>query len=317
MYFPYLRGKQYEFLTLREMSFIIRKSKKIIPIIEPVRDSLSSFFRATTHFNKVRMPYIIVSNPQVGDFARKKRDLIKALIEANVGGNKNSCVGFIISNRTKIEDLDKFFTRFKNRKLCLIHQSNFSDIDRLNIFLKKHTPVDYNIFLETKDFKTTRRYKRKLRKSKRVIIEDGFKRIRNEDYPEDEFFSELHLIYSEEGYYGFGDFLIVGEYFSATGGPAYAVAIHITYINDEEELWIKHFVSDTTGTPIDPAGKFLEALEKLINYLKHGDDEIFESMAIKEFKSLYERKHFPGLGYLKKLSMMHHVELILSEILAE
>lgn len=41
---------------------------------------------------------------------------------------------------------------------------------------------------------------------------------------------------------GFGDFLIVGDEFSESGGPAYAVAIHLTYINTkhEDEMYIYH-----------------------------------------------------------------------------
>ena len=141
------------------------------------------------------------------------------------------------------------------------------------------------------------------------------KKGKNEDYPDNEFFSDLHLVYDEEHYKGFGDFLIVGDTYSPTGGPAYAVAIHLTYIDNDEEIWVKHFVSDTNGTPVDPAGKFIEALEKLVRYVDSDESEIFESEALAEFKDLYKNKNFPGLGYVKKLSMKHHIELINSEVL--
>jgi len=38
--------------------------------------------------------------------------------------------------------------------------------------------------------------------------------------------------------------------------------------------------------------------------------KVLETAAVKEFRDLYKRKHFPGLGYIKKLSMSHHIETL-------
>jgi hypothetical protein len=35
-----------------------------------------------------------------------------------------------------------------------------------------------------------------------------------------------------------------------------------------------------------------------------------ESDAVEEFRWLHEKRHFPGLGYVKKLSMNHHIETL-------
>jgi hypothetical protein len=111
---------------------------------------------------------------------------------------------------------------------------------------------------------------------------------------------------------GFGDFLIVGDVYSEGGGPAYAVAIHLTYIDadDDDVMYVYHFVSTTNDTPTDPAGKFGQALQKLIDKLDTGHSKLFETSAIKEFRDLHAKKHFPGLGYVKKLSMKHHIETL-------
>jgi hypothetical protein len=109
---------------------------------------------------------------------------------------------------------------------------------------------------------------------------------------------------------GFGDFLIVGDDYLESGGPAYAVAIHLTYVDKEGDMFIRHFVSDRTSTPTDPAGKFFEALEKLKDEIDDLESLIFKSSASEEFLELHKRGHFPGLGYVKKLSMIHHVELM-------
>ena len=89
-----------------------------------------------------------------------------------------------------------------------------------------------------------------------------------------------------------------------------AVAIHMTYLNEDEDMRIKHFVSDTSSTPVDPAGKFFEALVKLIVEINDPDTQICQTEACEEFRELHKNGHFPGLGSIKKISMKHHIELI-------
>lgn len=105
---------------------------------------------------------------------------------------------------------------------------------------------------------------------------------------------------------------MVGDAYTEGGGPAYAVAIHLTFIDRDKDdvMYIYHFVSDTKDTPTDPAGKFAQALSKLITKLDSGDSGIFEGAAIEEFRGLHAKGHFPGLGYVKKLSMKHHIETL-------
>jgi hypothetical protein len=74
-------------------------------------------------------------------------------------------------------------------------------------------------------------------------------------------------------------------------------------------MFIKHYVSDRTNSPVDPGGKFLEALDKLIEDL-NANYKLLPTRATEEYKKLHDRKHFPGLGMVKKLSMQHHVELM-------
>lgn len=312
MYFPYLRGKQYEWIALRELSQLIADNKEIIPIIELVKENFSTLNRSLKAFKESKMPFIIIINPQVGELVRGSSKLIKELQNHNFELNKNAHVGFIIHLKTEMKEIKKFFKDYRECNICLIHYCNFSEVPELKSLISNNSTFKYNLFIESK---TGRRYRRLFRNFKNVLIEDGFEKRRNQDYPPDEFFSDLHIIYKDEGYAGFGDFLIVGDSYSPTGGPAYAVAIHMTYINNEKDMWIKHFISESRGTPVDPAGKFLEALEKLVKYVRGRKNEIYISDACNEFKSLYRAQHFPGLGYVKKLSMKHHIELIDNSVL--
>jgi hypothetical protein len=157
-------------------------------------------------------------------------------------------------------------------------------------------------------------YQRHFKGAHRVLVRDGFEKRRNRDYAETplEPFSDLHATFRDEGMDGFGDFLIVGDDFSESGGPAYAVAIHLTFIDPDQDdaMQIHHFVSERQDTPKDPAGKFAEALNKMIETLDEPRSKVLESAAVKEFRELHKAGHFPGLGYVKKLSMNHHIETL-------
>jgi hypothetical protein len=106
--------------------------------------------------------------------------------------------------------------------------------------------------------------------------------------------------------------LIVGDEFSESGGPAYAIAIHLTFIDPdkEDEMWVHHFLSERQDTPKDPAGKFAEALAKMMKVLSKSNCKILETKAVQEFRKLHKEGHFPGLGHVKKLSMNHHIETL-------
>jgi hypothetical protein len=73
---------------------------------------------------------------------------------------------------------------------------------------------------------------------------------------------------------------------------------------------IYHFVFRRKDTPIDPAGKFAEALEAMMRKPREPGSKIFESSAVAEFRELHAKRHFPGSGYVKKLSMKHHIETL-------
>ena len=144
----------------------------------------------------------------------------------------------------------------------------------------------------------------------RVMLKDRFnKRNRNTDYINtiDEFYSNDHLYYQDDKYIGFSDYSIVGEEFSETGFAPYAVAIHIVYFDDKNNLRIHHFVSDSNNDISDPAGKFYEALEKLVEWNK---EKQLRTEGMKQFEEMYRTQTYSGLGVVKKLSIMHHLEIV-------
>jgi hypothetical protein len=155
-----------------------------------------------------------------------------------------------------------------------------------------------------------RRYRGIISADNKVLLDDKFKpQIKNSDYllNTEEFFTDDHLFYLEDGFAGFGDYLTIGDDYAESGWLPYAVAIHFTFAKPNKQIWIKHFVSDSNRDTTDVAGKFGEALIKLIDFI---NDEGINTVAANEFRQLAQDGHYPGLGSLKKLSLKNHLELV-------
>jgi hypothetical protein len=75
-------------------------------------------------------------------------------------------------------------------------------------------------------------------------------------------------------------------------------------------MHICHFKSDRYDTPTDPAGKFAEAVGKLAREMRTDNPKIPRTDAVEEFLGFHRSGHFPGLGYVKKLSMQHHIDVL-------
>lgn len=311
MYFPYLRGKQFELIALREIGDVMAaKSSKISPIIEPVKDS-STLKSALADLSFRNINFNVIINPAVGDLVGSSEHIIE-LLKATLVDYDNYQIGVIIDENWDINYLEVLgksklsFTGF-----TLIHNIVAPNPAEVLTIHSKYFPVVNNIV----NFKkTNRRYNRSFNEATVVSLEDFFSsQSRNVDYlkVDDSPFSEEHLFFKRDGIKGFSDFLTIGDIYSETGFLPYAVAIHLSYSDAQNKVRIKHFVSDSNDDTSDVAGKFAEALKKLVTWC---DKSALDSLAIREFRELNMTGHFPGLGTVKKLSIMHHIELVLNLI---
>ncbi len=312
MYYPYLRAKQNELILLRDNVELL-KNNKIHPIIEPVKKNIRALNRALNVLIDENIQHTVIINPQVGEH-KYNNSVIKEFLLELIDDEKNqtSSIGVILHADSRLEEIRTLLFELSKYPVSLIHYG-FSDAESLKIILKDCKNIKKHIFIENH---TSILYQRQFsdNSSQKIIVRDGFKmQKKNANYPFSEHFSDLHITYNvPQGFDGFGDFLIVGDEFRESGGPAYAVAIHLTYIdkNRYNDMFIHHFISDTVDTPTDPGGKFMQALKKLVVEVNKPDSSIFKSFAVAEYIDLYNNQHFPGLGYVKKLSMQHHLELI-------
>ncbi len=306
MYHPYFRGKQYELITVRETVALLRDAE-FIPVIEPVKQSLGALTKTLATLQEEGARAIVIVNPFHGDHSADGENISQLLAE-ECSGSDRIAVGILLNEETPLSQAIECCNQHAGHQIALIH-AGFAHGKALAESLDDRVRSMKSLFI---DGRSSKLYQRHFADGQRVLLRDGFKPRRNKDHPEVEFFSDLHVTFEDEGMNGFGDFLIVGDDYREAGGPAYAVAIHITFIDDDNDdvMNIYHFVSDRQDTPTDPAGKFGEALGKLIATLGRPDNKIFESEAIKEFRELHSRGHYPGLGYVKKLSMKHHIETL-------
>lgn len=312
MYFPYVRGRQYELLSLLDLVNKELLGHCIIPIVEPV--SLSpTLVNVIEAFIKASRPIVVIRNPGVGSFEKemsnakdeeresryKKRFLVdfenpqimKALIM------KEGAEGWLKEWKDKKIKKSDLVVINQDRDYLKLYEENFSDEAPRYVLIP-----DEGIF-------------RRRIHAKRVLLDDKFeKKYRNADYSkaEDEFFSEDHLIYQADNYEGFSDFSIIGNEFIDSGFAPYAVAIHLVYFDKDETLRVHHFVSDSNDDISNPAKKFYEAVSKLFHWYEKNKKSLVikETEGLKNFLRCYAERSYPGLGTVKKWSLMHHFELM-------
>ncbi len=296
MYFPYLRGRQYELLALRELANDGLLSKKVFPIIEPVKNSSTLGSLIDVYKNR-DLPLALIINPKVGDIKDSTPDIIAKFFD------KDILPSFIMENNSRVLiDCEKKYGIDINDLVVILNDYD-SAVSYRSVFPDE--PPKFTLFPDKRDIRRTV-------KANKVLFEDKFRRKeRNVDYLDmiDESFSNDHLYFEEDGYCGFGDYSIVGDYYQEGGQLPYAVAIHIVYFNDSKELRIHHFISDSIEGPEDVAGKYGEAVRKIKGWCDEGKlKHITKALSI--FLQHADTGYYPGLPTIKKLSIMHHLELV-------
>ena len=266
MYFPYVRGKQFELIALRELCGLLPNfSTKISPVIEPIKGS-STLKSALKTLASKNVNFSVIINPKVGGLVGEGNKIIDLLKEVLQHYN-NYQIAIIIDTKIEeqipalIEGVNSLELDYKG--VTLIHNSEISEVSITEI--QSNINVIYNIIYFSH---TSRRYYRLFSEDSRISLDDYFRDMpRNADYLEvgESPFSEEYSFYKDEGFFGFSDFLTVGDNYSDSGFLPRAVAMHLSYINASGKIMVKHFVSDSNGDVSDIGGKFAEALEKLVN----------------------------------------------------
>jgi len=224
MYYPYLRGRQFELIALREYALQYGSKNHIVPIIEPVKNTFNSIKLALPKLKEGNVKFALILNPQVGDI-KNVNEITDALKDELV--DKSIWIpAFVLTNN--YVDVASNIEKYKYDEVMLIcsEMTDSGDADFDTLILSPSIK-----YIVSKENKTLKRKLKNLDKEL-IRLDDNFNaQKQNKDYLNisEEKFTEEHLFYKEDGYYGFSDYTVLTSDFIEGGAGPYAVAIHLTY----------------------------------------------------------------------------------------
>lgn len=297
MYFPFVRGKQFELIALRELAPRL-PNNLYKPIIEPVRRNLLPLLKTIKKINEYNIEPIIIINPNIGDYAKENLNINDLLKIQGEDLKFLPCVKI----HDESENYKTIIDTLPKRHAVFVAEL----VDKKN--MEYLFGAEYAIIPKSTIDGILTRLKKNV-----VLIDDPFqKKSRNADYKDKSNFSDIHISFNQRpNVIGFSDYTIVGSDYSEAGGPAYVVTIHLSYIEDEyNQMFIRHFSSQESNSPANPGGKFKEAIHKCVTYIRANPTVFDDTLGLDELLYLYEKGHFPGLGQVKKISLEHHIETL-------
>lgn len=303
MYYPLLRARQFELIALRDLANAAISQGTIVPILEPVKESFNNLNLALTAFSNTQQEAFLIVNPTVGELP----------------GDHDAYLNFLHDNpypihrafhfRNNSQYINEAISTFNLGECMLICQN---DVDPANpdfIALTNSESIQNIVVEDPGRNRALSRYVRGLGKNF-IRLDDLFeKQPRNSDFLDirEHRFSEEHLHYANEGFGGFSDYTVLPSQFSDGGSTPRAVVIHLTYTNGANQIWIRHFTSDTNDSIANVQGKFAEAAAKAVAFCR---DRQLNNPAIIELEDYFERQHYPGLGTVKKISLKNHLFVV-------
>ncbi|OWV30411.1 sce7725 family protein [Halomonas campaniensis] len=296
MYYPILRGKQFELIAIRELADFVDKNS-FCPVIEPVRNNTKPLKKTLEVLSEKGVKPLLIINPNIGNFSNKEESF-DFLSDMNDYINLfTPCLK--VNDFKDIDNISRYSLDIKDVAVFVagsVDRKMLSDLIMAKCVLVDREKIHPGALSQLERV---------------VLYSDSFdKKTRNADYSETSFFSTLHTEWqSFSGAIGFGDYTILSQDYTEAGGPAYVVTIHLSYIDEEsfDSMRVRHFSSYDDESPANPGGKFKSALHKLCHYVDSHPDDFYMTSGLKEFIYLKDSS-FPGLGHVKKLSMKHHIE---------
>ena len=294
MYFPYFRGRQYDLLALKDIAEQRCLPPNIIPIIESVRD-IRVLPQTVAAFMAANHPLVVIANPTVSDYVLTQQKLHDWHEWAN---DPNLIVGHILTPTTLPDDV----TPSTDQPTLLIAHH----YDEL-------VAVQHAGWLETPTYLLVppeARVRQLVSRSSISLFDHAWLPDHDQTYANlvDGFFSDDWVLADLLGYQGVSDYTIGGHYYSEHGYPAKAVTLHLTYFAGEQ-LRIHRFVSDDRTDFSHPKEKFFQAVATLAAWLPQQPTAV-QTPAAKQLAAYHEQQHFPGLGVVKRLSLVHHLQMM-------
>jgi hypothetical protein len=305
MYYPYFRARQFELIALRELVFENMIQRNIVPVLEPVKKSLNNLTIAHRVFvDNSFSPFFIV-NPIVGELPGDTQYYIDYITSLE---NSHFRPAFLYHNNAQY--IANCIQNFNLQNCMLVCYENFNDDNNLREICNNHL-ISHIMVLEPNKYRGLDRFIKGLDKTY-IRLDDVFeKQSKNADFLNISAhkFSEEHLYFAEDHYHGFSDFTVLPSEYVDGGSTPRAVAIHLTYVNrdSDNEIWIRHFTSESNDSIANVQGKFAEAAQKAIDFCNAFR---LNNSAITELREYYNNGRYPGLGTVKKISIKNHLHIV-------
>ncbi len=303
MYYPYLRGKQNELLALREFAQTLNGTEsKIFPIIEPVRKNKSSLIKAASVLSENDIDFGIILNPELGEC---KSEILN--FSEDIPDGSFSPTFIVNDNIDEIQSIiDK--NRYRNVYLVIAKGALVED-EKLMPFVNSETVSGVLIDPARKGDV------RSLKKTGKIIVElnDCFEyRAPNIQYVDidEELFSESFSSFEEEGYQGFADYTSLPNVYIEGGALPKVLVMNFTYRKNASQLMVKHFCSDSNREDrSNLPKKYKESANKAIRFF---ESISYTDIALQYLKETIKQDKYPGLGVIKRISVLHHLLLVQS-----
>ena len=118
MYFPYLRGKQFELIVLREINEFTRDNSLISPIIEPVKETNVTLSKSLQCMVRENQNFNLIINPSAGDI--KNPEKIIEVMDEVLGDYENYQPAVIIDERKSIDRISRIIDKHEFKNLSVI-----------------------------------------------------------------------------------------------------------------------------------------------------------------------------------------------------
>lgn len=306
MYYPFLRARQFELISLRELAIEGATQGYIIPILEPVKSTFNNLNLAYRVFEEKNQKVYFIVNPSVGELIGDNNHYLDYLNGLN---NEILLPAFHYQNNSKF--ITQSINNYGLNQCMLICKNDIRENDEEFKILSQLEQISVINIEDPSRNRALHRFVQSLGKIY-IRLDDLFeKQARNSDFLsiEEHRFSEEHIYYSQENFSGFSDYTVLSSEYSDGGSTPRAVVIHLTYLNQQNQIMIRHFTSETNDSIANIQGKFAEAAQKAVSYCRLNH---LSNSAIVELENYYDDQHYPGLGTVKKISIKNHLLIVSS-----
>ena len=193
MYYPILRGRQNELLAIKELLRNDKLSKKIIPVVEPVKLS-ATLVNTMDEFASADHSFVLIRNPKVGSFSSDAKNPKNVKYKERLADLLTKAPSSIKRGLYVDKSVPEKIKAYKNK--------NIQPEDVIAICIHPDQIKYYEEAFSNYRVKTMLPYAPAFRRihSEKILTDNKFnKKARNVEYmePDDEFFSDDHLYFSD------------------------------------------------------------------------------------------------------------------------